>query len=71
MIKIKKRRTKAKPATEAQKRARERNWNKGQMRCIIAIAEKTYNSKTTPSKEKTALGIIIEAANKILHDWTK
>ena len=72
MIKLKKRaRVKAKPASEAQKRARERNWNKGQMRCIIAIAEKTYKAKTTHEIEKIELRIIIDASNLILQNWNK
>jgi len=71
MIKIRKKSKTTKPATEAQKRARERNWNKGQIRCIIAIAEKTYNSKTTHPKEKIDLGIIIDASCSILQNWNK
>jgi len=71
MIKIRKKSKATKPATEAQKRARERNWNKGQIRCIIAIAEKTYNSKTTHPKEKIDLGIIIDASYSILQNWNK
>lgn len=63
-------RKKAKPATEAQKRARERNWNKGQMKCIIAIANKMKRSKTTHDKEKLGLSMIISAADGILQNWT-
>lgn len=64
-------RKQAKPATEAQKRVKERNWNKGQMKCIIAIANRTYNSKTTPNREKMNLEIIIAKAKANLNTWDK
>ena len=66
-----KRKKKAKPATESQEKARERNWNKGQMKCMIAIANKIYNSKTTPNKEKMNLEIIMAKSKAILQNWTK
>lgn len=59
------------PSTVAQDLARERNWNKGQIRCIKAIANRTYKSKTTHESEKTDLGIIIDAACNILQNWNK
>ncbi len=64
-----KKRKKTKLATKAQKRVRERNWNKGQIRCIIAIAHKIQDSKTTHEKEKINLKIIIAAANIIHQNW--
>ena len=60
-----------KPATPAQKAARERNWNKGQMRGILALAKKTYSSKTTHDIEKVDLGIIIDASLQILQNWNR
>ena len=72
MMKIKKKRTNpAKPATEAQKQARERNWNKGQILAIRTIANNIYHSKTTHKKEQTTLGIIIDACNEIHQHWNK
>lgn len=62
---------KTKPATEAQKRARERNWNKGQVLSIRTVANNIYNSKTTSEKEKRILGIIIDGANDIIVNWNK
>jgi len=60
-----------KPATPAQKDARERNWNKGQMSCMIAIAKRTINSKTTNEVEKTLLAMTIDSLNAILENWNK
>ena len=61
----------AKPATEAQKNARERNWNKGQVLCIKSIADNLHRSKTTKNPEKMALEIITNQLNKILTAWNK
>lgn len=60
-----------KPASEAQKAARERNWNKAQIACIQSLAKKLYNAKTTHKTEKVDLGIIIDASSNILHNWNK
>ena len=60
-----------KPASEAQKKARERNWNKGQMKCIIAIANKIHKSKTTPDREKMNLEIIMAKSKATLNNWNK
>jgi len=65
-MKIKK---KVKPATEAQKRARERNWNKGQVLCLRTIANNIRRAKTTQKEEKITLEVIINDLNKILHNW--
>ena len=60
-----------KPASEAQKRARERNWNKGQIKSIHTIVGKILEAKTTPEREKISLRIIMATADTILHNWTK
>lgn len=65
-----KRKTK-KPASEAQKLARERNWNKGQIHCLKAIAHRIYNSKTTTRKEKSYLALMEADLDTILQDWNK
>lgn len=61
----------AKPASEAQEKARERNWNKGQMSCVISIVNKIHNSKTTPNREKMNLEIIAAKTKAILLNWNK
>ena len=69
---IRKKRTKAaKPATEAQKKARERNWNKGQILAIRTIAYNILQSKTTKPSEKLDLTAITTVLNQILLDWNK
>ncbi len=62
---------KAKPATAAQKKARERNWNKGQIYCINAIAHKIFECKTTPPEERRKLRKIMTVADSIARNWTK
>ena len=69
-MKIKKK-TISKPATEAQKKARERNWNKGQVLCIKTIANNLKQSKTTPLSEQLLLADIIYKLDKIFKDWNK
>lgn len=66
-----KRRKTTKPATEAQERARERNWNKGQILCIRTIARNIHKSKTTKHEEKSFLILIETELNKILENWDK
>lgn len=61
----------AKPASEAQKRARERNWNKGQIKNIIATATRIINSKTTNEKERTLLNMMIDSSDAIIANWKK
>lgn len=58
-----------KPATEAQKTARERNWNKGQVRCLKTISHNINRSKTTNKEERKSLDLIINHLNKILKNW--
>ena len=68
MVKLRK---KTKPASEAQKRARERNWNKGQILCLRTIAHNIYKSKTTKDKEKSYLALMEADLNTILDNWNK
>ena len=58
-----------KPPSQAQKNAMERNWNKGQMLCMISIAKRTINSKTTNGMEKVLLRSIIVAVERIIQYW--
>jgi len=60
-----------KPATPAQKAARERNWNKAQILCIKASANRIYSSKTTHENEKANLGIIIDSCCEVIANWNK
>jgi len=60
-----------KPASEAQKRARERNWNKGQIISLRMRANNVRKAKTTRKDEKIILEIMINDLNKILRNWTK
>ncbi len=64
-------RKRTKPATKTQEKARERNWNKGKMICIVTMAQKIKKAKTTPLNEKLALGDIIYRVEKILENWNK
>jgi len=64
-------RKRTKPASEAQKRARERNWNKGQILCLRTIVHNIHNSKTTNEKEKTVLAMTVDSLNIILENWNK
>jgi len=70
-MKIKKKSISSKPATPAQKAARERNWNKGQVLCIRTIAHNIQNSKTTNEVEKTILAMTIDSLTAILAHWNK
>lgn len=60
-----------KPASAAQKLARERNWNKGQIICIKANAIKIKKSKTTTLSERLILSDITYKLYKILQNWNK
>ena len=68
---MKKKKKATKPASEAQKLARERNWNKGQVLCIKSIAHRIYKSKTTSKKEKSYLALMERDLDTILTDWNK
>lgn len=72
-MKLKKYKTKkkVKPASKAQKNARERNWNKALITGINSTANKLYKSKTTFDSEKKDLGIIIEASKSLIQNWNK
>ena len=61
----------AKPASQAQKDARERNWNKAIIKSIKSNADRMYRAKTTHETEKADLGIIIDAACNIIQNWNK
>lgn len=60
-----------KPASEAQKLARERNWNKGQIACMISSAKRLHQCKTTQLSERLELSNMIFKLNKILDNWKK
>jgi hypothetical protein len=60
---------KTKPATEAQKNARERNWNKAQLLCLDNIARRIYRCETTTDLEKNELDTICNHAKRILINW--
>jgi len=62
---------KPKVVSEAQRTARERNWNKGQILCLKSIANNVRKSKTTTKKERIILELVITDLNKILHNWIK
>ena len=66
-----KRKKKNKYLSEAQKRASERNWNKGLILGIKTNINNIHNSKTTPEREKMNYEIIINAINRVLKNWTK
>lgn len=68
---MKKSKKRTKPASKAQKRARERNWNKGQVLCIRAIALGIHRGKTTHLDERLILNDIIYKLDKILQNWKK
>ena len=70
MIMIK-RRKKKKYASEAQKMASERNWNKGQIRCIRSLAYNIQKANTTKLSEQLILSSIIHGLDKIDQNWTK
>lgn len=61
----------AKPATPAQKAARERNWNKRQVNCLIAQAHRIHKSGTTQLSERLILSDIQYKLNKIIQNWNK
>jgi len=61
----------ARPATDAQKKARERNWNKGQVINIKATANRIFRSKTTNEKERAILGMIMDSSDAIIQNWKK
>ena len=61
----------SKPATEAQKTARERNWNKGRILGIRSVAEMLVRSKMINEKERVYLKMIINSSNIIIQNWNK
>ena len=62
---------KAKPISEAQKIARERNWNKHQIMCMKAISQGLLISKRTKNSEKEVIRMILSCLDNIIKDWNK
>ena len=62
---------KAKPISEAQKIARERNWNKHQIMCMKAISQGLLISKRTKNSEKEVIRMILICLDNIIKDWNK
>ena len=62
---------KAKPISEAQKIARERNWNKHQIMCMKAISQGLLISKRTKNSEKEVIRMILNCLDNIIKDWNK
>lgn len=55
--------------TQRQTRARTRNWNKAQVKCIEAIAERMLGGKEMYPYERVALEQILFDCGTILNDW--
>ena len=62
---------KHKPISEAQKAARERNWNKYQIMCMKAISQRLLISKRTKNSEKEVIRMILSCLDNIIKDWNK
>ena len=62
---------KHKPISEAQKVARERNWNKCQIMGMKSISQKLLISKRTKNSEKEVIKMIISCLDNIIKDWNK
>lgn len=62
---------KHKPISEAQKIARERNWNKHQIMCMKAISQGLLISKRTKNSEKEVIRMILSCLDNIIKDWNK
>ncbi len=62
---------KAKPISEAQKIARERNWNKHQIMCMKAISQGLLISKRTKNSEKEVIRMVLSCLDNIIKDWNK
>ena len=55
--------------TEKQRRARTRNWNKAQVKCIEAIAKRMLSGKEMYLEERIALDGILLNCISILRSW--
>lgn len=62
---------KHKPISEAQKIARERNWNKRQIMCMKAISQGLLISKRTKNSEKEVISLVLSCLDIIIKDWNK
>ena len=62
---------KHKSISEAQKIARERNWNKHQIMCMKAISQGLLISKRTKNSEKEVIRMILSCLDNIIKDWNK
>ena len=62
---------KHKPISEAQKIARERNWNKYQIMCMKAISQGLLISKRTKNSEKEVIRMVLSCLDNIIKDWNK
>ena len=62
---------KHKSISEAQKIARERNWNKYQIMCMKAISQGLLISKRTKNSEKEVIRMILSCLDNIIKDWNK
>lgn len=62
---------KHKSISEAQKIARERNWNKYQIMCMKAISQGLLISKRTKNSEKEVIRMVLSCLDNIIKDWNK
>lgn len=62
---------KHKSISEAQKIARERNWNKHQIMCMKAISQGLLISKRTKNSEKEVIRMVLSCLDNIIKDWNK
>ena len=62
---------KHKPISEAQKIARERNWNKCQIMGMKSISKGLLISKRIKNSEKEVIIMIISCLDHIIKDWNE
>ena len=62
---------KHKSISEAQKIARERNWNKHQIMCMKAISQGLLISKRTKNYEQEVIRMVLSCLDNIIKDWNK
>ena len=62
---------KHKSISDAQKIARERNWNKHQIMCMKAISQGLLISKRTKNSEKEVIRMVLSCLDNIIKDWNK
>ena len=61
----------SKPASEALKNARERNWNKCQIMGMKSISQGLLISNRIKNSEKEVIIMIISCLDNIIKDWNK